>query len=86
MGANIVTTCSANHKTLYQQLGASEVVNYKKVNVLTNLQTWGVLFNLVINNMGSSPDSYNNRHKLLKAGGTFGQAGVRDVLRLKLMR
>ncbi|KAF9873059.1 zinc alcohol dehydrogenase [Colletotrichum karsti] len=76
LGAEVVTTCSTANVDLCRQLGADEVIDYKTEDVLTNLKARGNVFDLVIDNVGSTAGLYDNCSRYLKKGGTFVLVGV----------
>lgn len=76
LGAEVVTTCSAANIELCKQLGADEVIDYTKTNIVENLQGRGNIFDLVIDNVGSTTELYDHSHQYLKPGGTFVLVGV----------
>ncbi|KAK2751233.1 zinc alcohol dehydrogenase [Colletotrichum kahawae] len=74
--AEVVTTCSTANVELCKQLGADEIIDCKKDDVVENLKCRGTVFDLVIDNVGSTSDLYNQSNHYLKAGGTFVLVGV----------
>lgn len=76
MGAEVVATCSTDNVDLCQQLGADEVVDYRKVDVLDFLKKRGPSFDLVVDNVGSNADLWNMSNQIVKPGGSFSQVGV----------
>ncbi|KAM0328626.1 hypothetical protein ACHAQA_005037 [Verticillium albo-atrum] len=78
--AEVVTTCSTKNIELCQQLGADEVVDYKKVDVLAALSDRKTPFDLVIDNVGNSSELYDNRSKLLHPAGAFVLVGVGEAM------
>ncbi|KAH7151757.1 hypothetical protein B0J13DRAFT_546764 [Dactylonectria estremocensis] len=83
LGANVVTTCSTHNVELCQSLGADEVIDYKKVDVVTHLRQKGPTFDLVIDNVGNDPELYNQSDLFIKPGGTFVQVGVGEAVSFK---
>ncbi|TDZ41125.1 Zinc-type alcohol dehydrogenase-like protein [Colletotrichum trifolii] len=75
-GAEVVTTCSARNAELCRSLGAEEVIDYTKEDVIANLKARGQVFDLVIDNIGSSTALYDNCSHYLKPSGAFTQVGV----------
>ncbi|KAI3397689.1 hypothetical protein diail_10458 [Diaporthe ilicicola] len=79
MGAEVVTACSTANVELCKQIGADEVVDYKKTDVVANLKARGHVFDLVIDNVGSSTELWDNSKQCLKPGGTFVLVGVGNI-------
>ncbi|UPK91995.1 hypothetical protein LCI18_002930 [Fusarium solani-melongenae] len=82
MGAKVTTTCSTRNLELCKNLGADHVVDYTKNDVVEFLKGQGAVYDLVIDNVGSRADLYDNSHLLLKAGATFVQVGVGESMSL----
>ncbi|KAF7558232.1 hypothetical protein G7Z17_g99 [Cylindrodendrum hubeiense] len=80
MGAEVVTTCSTANVELCRQIGADEVLDYKKVDIISSLKEKKNEFDLLIDNVGKNDDLYKIRGELLKSTGTFVQVGVPDTL------
>ena len=76
MGAHVTTTCSTVNVDLCQQLGADEVVDYQKVDVISYLEYKSQEYDLVIDNVANDERLYNVSGKILKPSGTFVQVGV----------
>ncbi|KAL1869401.1 hypothetical protein Daus18300_005613 [Diaporthe australafricana] len=76
LGAEVVTTCSTANIELCKQLGADEVIDYKNTDIVANLKTRGNVFDLVIDNVGSTTELSDHSKKYLKPGGTFVLVGV----------
>lgn len=76
LGAEVVTTCSTANVELCKQLGADEVIDYKKTDVVADLKARGNVFDLVIDNVGSTQELYDHSQRYLKPGGTFVLVGV----------
>lgn len=76
LGAEVVTTCSTANIELCKQLGADEVIDYKKTDIVANLKARGNVFDLVIDNVGSTAELCDHSKQYLKTGGTFVLVGV----------
>ncbi|KAH7000669.1 hypothetical protein EDB80DRAFT_811970 [Ilyonectria destructans] len=72
MGAHVTTTCSTANMGLCRQLGADSVLDYKQVDVISELGKWGQVFDLAVDNVGT-PDLYETSHHFLKPDGKFVQ-------------
>ncbi|TQS32858.1 hypothetical protein Golomagni_06814, partial [Golovinomyces magnicellulatus] len=55
LGCHVTVSCSTPKVQLCKDLGADEIIDYKKTDVLTALQEGGQRFALVVDNVGSSP-------------------------------
>lgn len=82
MGHQVVTTCSTGNVDTCQQLGADEVIDYKKVDVIDYLKQKSHEYDIIVDNVGSGSELYNISSKILKAGGTYVQVGVGSSLGL----
>ncbi|KAK1621423.1 zinc-binding oxidoreductase [Colletotrichum phormii] len=82
LGVEVVTTCSTKNIDLCRQLGADEVVDYRKEDMLSKLKDRGKVFDLIIDNVGSSSELYDNSSAILKPNGTFVMVGVGKSLTL----
>lgn len=76
LGAEVVATCSTANIELCKQLGADEVIDYKKTDIVANLKARGNVFDLVIDNVGSTTELCDHSKQYLKPGGTFVLVGV----------
>lgn len=76
LGAEVLTTCSTANIELCKQLGADEVIDYKKTDIVANLKARGNVFDLVIDNVGSTTELCDHSKQYLKPGGTFVLVGV----------
>jgi len=82
MGAKVVTSCSTKNLELFRSLGANEVVDYTKSDIVSFLKTKASVFDRGIDNVGNRKDFYENSHLMLKPGGTFVQVGVGEAMSL----
>lgn len=82
LGVEVVTTCSTKNIKLCRELGADEVIDYKKDDIVSKLRDRGKVFDLVIDNVGNSPELYDSSSAILKPGGTFVMVGVGESLTL----
>jgi len=75
MGLEVVVTCSARNEAFVRGLGADEVIDYTKVNVVDALKESvrraGRKFDRIIDNVGSNPDIYWNTPAYLIDAGLF---------------
>lgn len=72
LGCSVTTTCSGTNVDLCKSLGADEVLDYRTVDVPTELKRRGTQFDLLIDNVniGASP-IYYNAHHYLKEGANY---------------
>ncbi|CAH0015214.1 unnamed protein product [Clonostachys rhizophaga] len=85
LGADVVTTCSPENVDMCKQLGADEVLDYKKTNVIKDLKKRGKVFDLIVDNVGSSADLYSASGSILKPHGAYYQVGVGSQLTMGTM-
>ena len=76
MGAHVTTSCSTGNVKLCENLGADEVIDYKKQNVLEVLRSKGPIFDLVVDNAGSPSDLYEHAGEFLKPNGVYNQVAL----------
>ncbi|KAH8595303.1 hypothetical protein B0O99DRAFT_572020 [Bisporella sp. PMI_857] len=88
MGAEVTVTCSTGSVNLCKSLGADEVLDYNKIDIISQLMKKGQIFDLAIDNVGNPALLYEHSHTFLKPKGTFAQvsvaAGVGTMLRRML--
>ena len=72
IGAHVTTTCSTANVELCRQLGADNVLDYRQVDVISELERGGQVFDLAVDNVGT-PGLYEKSHLFLKPGGKFVQ-------------
>ncbi|PKS05001.1 hypothetical protein jhhlp_008367 [Lomentospora prolificans] len=66
LGCHVTVTCSTNKVNLCKKLGADEIIDYKKCDVIEELEDAGERFTLVVDNVGDSPPNlFNECHKFL---------------------
>jgi len=74
-GAKVTATYSMANVELCNGLGANEIIDYNKVNILLELEKRGPIFDLVVDNVGST-GFYEHSHKFLQPNGVFVQVGL----------
>lgn len=75
-GAQVVASCSTPNVELCKSLGADEVIDYKTQDVVETLKKQGQVFDLVVDNVGSSPANlYAESEHFLKPTGKYVQVG-----------
>lgn len=76
LGAEVTATSSTSNLDLCRRLGASEVIDYKTADVLTELGRMGQVFDVAIDNVGGANNLYEQSHRFLKPAGVFMQVGM----------
>ncbi|KZL64198.1 zinc-binding oxidoreductase [Colletotrichum incanum] len=82
MGVEVIATCSTKNIDLCRQLGADEVIDYRTQDTISELRSKGKVFDLVIDNVGSSSELYEISSTILKPDGTFVMVGVGESMSL----
>ncbi|KAI8654709.1 PKS-ER domain-containing protein [Fusarium keratoplasticum] len=80
LGATVTTTCSTANVKLCRDLGADEVIDYRKLNVISELKKKGQIFDLAIDNVGTPAGMYEQSQHFLKPDGTFVQVAMQQSL------
>ena len=75
VGCHVTTTCSTANVELCKSLGADEVVDYRKQNVIETLKLKGYKFDHVVDNVGSDMDLYWYCHEYTRPGAVFLKVG-----------
>ncbi|KAH8593542.1 putative zinc-type alcohol dehydrogenase-like protein C16A3.02c [Bisporella sp. PMI_857] len=70
-GCHVTTTCSTTNVELCKSLGADEVIDYKKGNVLEALLASGAKFDHAVDNVGYDPELWWRCHEYLKPGARY---------------
>lgn len=77
LGCHVTASCSARNAELCRSLGADEVIDYAQGDLVAALKAKGQVFDLVVDNVGSSPrDLYSACGEFLKPSGQFVQVGA----------
>lgn len=77
MGCRVTTTCSTRNVELCRGLGADEVIDYTaEKDLVETLKTRGVVYDHVLDHIGSPSDLYFQAHHFLRHGGAFVQVGA----------
>lgn len=87
LGCHVTTSCSARNVELCRSLGADEVLDYTQGDLVGALKAKGQAFDLVVDNVGSSPrDLYSACGEFIKPSGQFVQVGAgMSMADMKLM-
>lgn len=75
-GAYVVASCSTAKVDRCKRLGADEVIDYRKLNVITELKSKGCVFDIAVDNVGSPDGMYESCSHFLKSEGVFVQVGM----------
>lgn len=70
LGCRVTVTCSTGKVDLCKRLGADEIIDYKKVDVITELRNKGQIFDHAVDNV-SPGKLYAVCHEFLKPGAVF---------------
>ncbi|KAH7092372.1 reticulon-4-interacting protein 1, mitochondrial precursor [Paraphoma chrysanthemicola] len=73
---HVTTSCSTGNIELCKSLGADEVLDYKTSSVVTQLESLGKPFNLIVDNVGNPSNLYRASNKFLAKDGAFVQVGL----------
>ena len=76
LGCHVVTSCSTGKIDLVKSLGADEVVDYTKSDVVEELRKKGQVFKLVLDNVGTPWNLYKAADDFLLPDGKFVQVGA----------
>jgi NADPH:quinone reductase-like Zn-dependent oxidoreductase len=72
LGCHVTVSCSTAKRELCERLGADHIIDYKTGDIVTQLKQTGNIFDLVVDNVGSSPpDLYQQSSFFLRPEGAF---------------
>ncbi|KAM0256578.1 hypothetical protein ACHAQJ_004865 [Trichoderma viride] len=72
LGCHVTVSCSTVKRELCERLGADQIIDYKTGDIVTQLKQNGTIFDLIVDNVGSSPpDLYQQSNGFLKPEGAF---------------
>ena len=71
LGCHVTTTCSTANVEFCKSLGAEEVVDYRKKNVVEALKATGVKFDHVVDNVGADMQLYWHCHEYTKPDAVY---------------
>ncbi|KAK4163281.1 hypothetical protein QBC43DRAFT_289955 [Cladorrhinum sp. PSN259] len=80
LGCHVTTSCSTGKIDLVKSLGADEVIDYTKSDVVEELKKKGQVFSLVVDNVGTPEGLYKAADSFLLPKGRFIQIGVGTAL------
>ncbi|KAK3343416.1 hypothetical protein B0T25DRAFT_299532 [Lasiosphaeria hispida] len=81
MGAQVTTSTSTPNVDLVRKLGADAVIDYRTTDVLEELRRRGLVFDAVVDNVGTPKDLYHQCHGFLKSDGTYVQVAADPTAR-----
>ena len=76
MGCWVATTASSLNTDMCKQLGADEVIDYRKGRVVEELKKTGRKFQLVVDNVGLDPTLWSSVEHYTSPGASFVQVGL----------
>ena len=76
MGATVTATTSTANVQLVRSLGADNVLDYMKSDIVAQLEAAGDAFDIIIDNVGSPKDLYERSDQLLTASGVYVQVAA----------
>ncbi|KAF1811935.1 putative zinc alcohol dehydrogenase [Eremomyces bilateralis CBS 781.70] len=79
IGAHVTTSCSTANIEFCKELGADEVLDYTKGSIIQILKEKGEVFDVVVDNVGTPENLYEECHHFLKPDGHFFQVGVSSI-------
>lgn len=82
-GCRVTTTCSSTNINFCKQLGADEVIEYTKVDLISHLKSCGKQYDLIVDNVFSDRNLYWQCRHYLKPEGTFATPGDTKPAALK---
>lgn len=75
LGCHVTTSCSTANVEFCKSLGADEVIDYKKEDIVQTLSAKGPIFSLVVDNIGTPQNLYKSSDTFLLPAGKFVQVG-----------
>ncbi|OJI95984.1 hypothetical protein ASPVEDRAFT_119340 [Aspergillus versicolor CBS 583.65] len=77
LGCHVTTSCSTGKVDLVKSLGADTVIDYRVHDIVAVLEAEGQVYDLVVDNVGSSPkDFFSTTPKFLKPEGPYIAVGA----------
>lgn len=92
VGCHVTTSCSTANIDLCKSLGADEVIDYRKQNLIEALASKEFKFDHVVDNVGADPKLYWECHRFTKpqteylmVGGSISWSFAMNLLKIKLL-
>lgn len=80
LGCYVTTTCSSRNIQFCKDLGADEVIDYTKQDVVKTLREKGPVYRVTVDLVGGSPPNlYRDSHYYMTNDGTFVQVGANSM-------
>lgn len=79
LGCSVTTTCSTKNVDFCKELGADEVIDYTKEDVLETLKGQDQVYDHAIDHIGSPAELYKQCHLFLKPKKAFVQVGATSI-------
>lgn len=76
LGCFVTASCSTKNIQFCKDLGADEVIDYKVSNIVEKLKAEGLVYDLVVDNVGTPEELYTASDHFLKESGLFMQVGA----------
>ena len=76
LGCHVTTSCSTNNVPLVKETGADAVINYSTTDVVQELASQGMVYDLIVDNVGSPANLYEASNAFLKESGKYVQIGA----------
>lgn len=76
LGCFVTTSCSTKNIQFCKDLGADEVIDYKVSDIAEKLKAEGLVYDLVVDNVGTPEELYTASNQFLKESGLFIQVGA----------
>lgn len=76
LGCSVTTSCSAVNAGLAESLGADKVIDYKTTDLSQELSSEGLVYDLVVDNVGTPDDLFVQANNFLKETGKFVQVAA----------
>jgi len=79
VGCHVTTSCSTPNIDLCKSLGADDVIDYKKQNLIDALASKEYKFDHIVDNVGADPKLYWECHRFTKPGAQYIMVGAPSI-------